>query len=111
MFKADRQDIYGKYSAKVIRNAANDPFMTYKKLKHYGVELKQKTARSGTGIDEQTDLSRDEKIKISQKKFEILHGMTLSRPKQKLNEVSQSIKNVSAMLIKDDITKDVESEL
>jgi hypothetical protein len=51
LFRADRQDIYGKYFAKVIRNAANDPFMSYRKLKHYGIELKQKTMRPGTGMD------------------------------------------------------------
>jgi len=42
LFRADRVDIFGKYAAKVIRNAANDPFIAYKKLRHYGVELKQK---------------------------------------------------------------------
>lgn len=79
-------------------------------MKHYGVELKQKTAPPGTGMEEKTDLSRDEKIKISHKKFEILHAMKLSQPKQKLKEVFQSIKNVSAMLAKDHKNKDVESE-
>jgi hypothetical protein len=41
LFRADRHEIYGKYCAKVIRNANNDPFMAFRKFKHYGVELKQ----------------------------------------------------------------------
>lgn len=40
LFRADRHEIYGKYSAKVMRNASNDPYMTKRKLMHYGIELK-----------------------------------------------------------------------
>jgi len=50
LFRADRADIFGKYAAKVIRNAANDPFIAYKKLRHFGVELKKKTIQQ-TKID------------------------------------------------------------